>query len=153
MNLYQPTLNHRFVAFFTIGLIPDPVSVRFERISGLGHDMQVQQYHEGGYNHVNRYFPQRVTTPNLVFERGVMTVSPLTLAADLILSGFFTSLVSMDILIMLLNQKGVPEATWLATGAMPVRVNMGSLDATSSQTLMNTMEFACRSVEWQGIKL
>lgn len=152
MNLYQPSMDHRFMASFTLGLLPDPISLRFSRISGLGHDMQVQRIHEGGHNNINRYLPRQVTTPNLVFERGVMMISPTTQAADFILSGFYTRLMSIDILILLLNDKGVPEASWMAEGAMPVRMSTGALDAGSGQVLMNTMEFACKRVEWLGIK-
>ena len=148
-----PSLNHRFVAFFTLGLIPDPISLRFSKISGLGHDIEVQQIQEGGHNHINRFLPTRVNTPNLVFERGVMVVTPLTLACDMILSSFYTKLMSFNILIMLLTDKGIPEATWFAEGAMPVRMRLGTLDADSNQVLMNSMEFACNSVEWLGVKL
>lgn len=156
MNYDQPltpSLNHRFLAFFSLGHIPDPISLRFSKISGLGRQIEIQQINEGGHNHRNRFLPGRVSIPNLVFERGVMMVTPLTLATDMILSGFYTRLMSYDILIMLLDAKGIPEASWSANGAMPVSMSMGTLDADSGQVLMNSMEFACSSVEWLGAKL
>ncbi|AML59574.1 hypothetical protein AXX16_3883 [Serratia rubidaea] len=152
MNHDQPSMDHRFMACFTLGLLPDPISLRFSRISGLGHDLQAQRIHEGGHNAINRYLPRQVTTQNLVFERGVMAINPLTVAADIILNGFDTKLMSIDILILLLNDKGVPEASWMAEKAMPVRMSTGALDAGSGQVLINTMEFACKRVEWLGIK-
>ncbi|MBD8451061.1 phage tail protein [Serratia rubidaea] len=152
MNHDRPSMDHRFMACFTLGLLPDPISLRFSRISGLGHDLQAQRIHEGGHNAINRYLPRQVTTQNLVFERGVMAINPLTVAADIILNGFDTKLMSIDILILLLNDKGVPEASWMAEKAMPVRMSTGALDAGSGQVLINTMEFACKRVEWLGIK-
>ncbi|MDC6111871.1 hypothetical protein [Serratia rubidaea] len=53
-----------------------PISLRFSRISGLGHDLQVQRIHEGGHNAINRYLPRQVTTQNLVFERGSWRLTP-----------------------------------------------------------------------------
>ncbi|MDC6111872.1 phage tail protein [Serratia rubidaea] len=81
-----------------------------------------------------------------------MAINPLTVTADIILNGFDTKPMSIDILILLLNDKGVPEASWMAEGAMPVRMSTGALDAGSGQILINTMEFACKRVEWLGIK-
>lgn len=48
MSLFEPELNHRFQAFFMLGYFPDVLSTRFERISGLSRQIDVQSFREGG---------------------------------------------------------------------------------------------------------
>ncbi|MEG6258823.1 phage tail protein [Enterobacter bugandensis] len=153
MSDVLPELNHRFMAFFCLGALPDLISTRFQNINGLSRQMEVQRVREGGFNTGNRYLPQGVSSGNLTFERGVMTISPLSVAFDFILSSFNTGLIELSADIMLLSERGVPVATWCASRALPVRMSIGPLDANSGQVLINTMEITCQRIEWLGLKL
>lgn len=153
MSLFEPELDHRFEAFFMLGYFPDLFSTRFQSISGLSRGIEIQPIREGGNNVSSRYIPRGVTFSNLTFERGVMTVSPLTAVFDFIMSGFHTKAISIDVEIMLLSERGLPMATWSASGVMPVKMSIGRFDATSGQVLINSLEIACQRVEWLGLKL
>ncbi|MEQ2024530.1 phage tail protein [Xenorhabdus szentirmaii] len=153
MSLFEPVLNHRFQAFFMLGYFPDVLSTRFERISGLTRQIEVQSFREGGNNIGSRYLPQGVSFGNLTFERGVMTVSPLTGVFDYIISGFKTSVLSLSVDIMLMSSRGLPMATWSVSQALPVRVSIGDFDANSGNVLIDSMEITCQRIEWLGVKL
>ncbi|NIF20554.1 phage tail protein [Pantoea sp. Acro-835] len=154
VSIYQPELNHRFLASFVLlGLVPDPLSFKFASITGLGYQLQTRSIHEGGHNASNRVLPQRSTTSNLVFDRGVMIPTPMSVGVQLILSEFLTSVTYFDITIMLLGESGKPQSIWMASDALPVRMQYGALDADSGQPLINSFEFTCRSIEWLGVKL
>ncbi|RAU29886.1 phage tail protein [Enterobacter sp. ECC-175] len=150
---FEPETNHRFLAFFMFQGIPDVLSIRFQRISGLSREIQTQRIREGGNNVANQFIPRGVSYPNLIFERGVMTVSPLTVAFDFVMSGFQTGALPINVDILLLNELNIPVASWYATGLMPVRMSIGDFDASSGGILMNRMEVACERVEWLGVKL
>ena len=66
-----PTLSHRFGVFFlTGGLIPNPIDLRFQRVSGISTEVQLETINEGGENlHAHR-LPTRMSYNNLVLERG-----------------------------------------------------------------------------------
>lgn len=153
MSLFEPELNHRFQAFFMLGYFPDVLSTRFERISGLSRQIDVQSFREGGNNIGSRYLPQGISFGNLTFERGVMTVSPLTAAFDYIMSGFKTSALYLSADIMLMSARGLPVATWSASRALPVRMSIGGFDANSGSVLIDSMEITCQRIEWVGTKL
>ena len=153
MSLFEPELNHRFQAFFMLGYLPDVISTRFERISGLTRKIDVQSFREGGNNIGSRYLPQGVSFGNLTFERGVMTISPLTVAFDYIMSGFKTSALYLSVDIMLMSSRGLPMATWSVSRALPVRMSIGDFDANSGKVLIDSMEITCQRIEWLGVKL
>lgn len=153
MRMPEPELNHRFQVFFMLGNFPDVLSTRFEHISGLDRKIDTETFREGGNNIGKRYLPQGVSFGNLTFKRGVMTVSPLTIAFDYIMSGFKTSALYLSADILLINANGLPTATWSVSRALPVQMSIDSFDANSGKVLINSMEITCQRIEWLGVKL
>ncbi|HEI8868287.1 TPA: phage tail protein [Serratia odorifera] len=153
MSLFEPELNHRFQVFFMLGYFPDVLSTRFEHISGLDRKIDIESFREGGNNIGKRYLPQGVSFGNLTFKRGVMTVSPLTIAFDYIMSGFKTSALYLSADILLMSSNGLPMATWSVSRALPVQMSIDSFDANSGKVLINSMEITCQRIEWLGVKL
>ncbi|KWN65855.1 phage tail protein [Burkholderia ubonensis] len=148
--LFEPSVSHRFMAtFFFLGL-PSPVDLRFQRISGLNRQLEVTSLRPGGENVGAVSLPERVTHGPLVLERGVMTLTPLTKTFDDVLGSFELDYAS--VIIMLLNAYSIPVASWTLTDALPVRWQMGDLDANSNTVLINTLELAYREMSWLGVK-
>lgn len=149
-DIFEPAVAHRFVASLFFERVPSPVDVRFQRISGLGRELQISQRFQGGDNVGAIHFPERVTHGNLLLERGVMMVTPLTLAFDQILSEFRGRY--LDVVVLLMNHRNVPLCSWTFSDVLPVRWQTGDLDANSNTVLLNVLELTYSQMTWLGTK-
>ncbi|WP_145476351.1 phage tail protein [Yersinia similis] len=146
-----PAVSHRFMASFVFNGIPNPLDIRFQRISGLSRELQVTQYSEGGENARNTYFAEKIQHGTLRLERGVMTVSPLTMMFDRVLRG--ENIIYADVVIMLLNENLLPLSTWTLSNALPVSWQTSDFDASSNAILVNTLELRYQDMRWLGVKV
>lgn len=146
--LSPPALSHRFLVTFFIKGVPSPLDMRFSQVSGLGREMQITSLREGGDNLGTINLAERVTHGTLVLERGVMTATPLTAMFELALGQFKT--VYMNAVILLLDGQGHPTCSWILTDVLPVSWQTGSLDASDSRVLIDTLELACHELHWMG---
>lgn len=147
-----PSVSYRFlVNFLFSGVIPSPLDVSFQRVSGLSRELVVSQQREGGENVRNTWLAEKVNHGSLVLERGVMAATPLTVQFDRILRRESTAFV--NVVIMLLNPDFLPLTTWTLSRALPVRWQMGDLDANSDTVLINTLELRYQDMRILGAKL
>lgn len=150
-----PMLSHRFRVRFYFKLIaflpgvPDPMDAEFQSISGLSQRLGVQSAIEGGRNVGSLLLPSQVTHGNVTLERGVMLRTPLTTILQQAMGSL--RLFGIDMTIMALDDKGVPVATWSLIDVTPVSWSTSSLNASSSQFLINTFEFAYRDLSMMGV--
>jgi len=149
-KLNEPAVSHRFLASFFFKNIPSPLDLRFQRISGLGREMDVTSHREGGDNVGSLYLPERISHSPLVLERGVMVVTPLSLSFNKVMSDFASQY--LDVVIMLLNHQSLPVCTWTLRDAMPVKWHTGDLDAQGNAVLINRLELVYRDMQWLGVK-
>ncbi|QXF33213.1 phage tail protein [Photorhabdus luminescens] len=149
-NLSTPSVSHRFIASFLFNNIPSPLDIAFQRISGLSRELQTTQHSQGGENARNVWLAEKIQHGNLVLERGVMTITPLTWVFDRVLRG--EKAVYADVVIMLLNEHSIPVASWTLSNALPVRWSTGDLDANSNTVLVNTLELRYQDMRWLGVK-
>jgi len=149
MNI--PAVSHRFLVNFLFNNIPSPFDIAFQRVSGLSRTLAVSQHREGGENVRNLWLAEQVDHGSLVLERGVMNASPLTLQFDRVLRRENTQWA--NVVIILLNELSLPVTTWTLSHALPVRWQMGDLDAGSNQVLINTLELRYQDMRMLGIKL
>ncbi len=148
-KFFEPSLSHRFLATFFIRRIPSPIDLRFQRISGLGRELSVHSFHEGGENVGSLHLPERITHGNLVLERGVMPITPLSLLFNKVLGSFESDYV--DVVVLLLNGQSIPICSWIITDALPVKWQAGELDAQGNAVLINTLELAYNEIRWIGV--
>ncbi|KTL60627.1 phage tail protein [Photorhabdus laumondii subsp. laumondii] len=130
--------------------IPSPLDIAFQRISGLSRELQTSQHSQGGENARNTWLAEKIQHGSLVLERGVMTVTPLTLTFDRVLRG--EKAVYADVVIILLNEHSVPVASWTLSNALPVHWSTGDFDANSNTVLVNTLELRYQDMRWLGVK-
>lgn len=149
--LSTPAVSHRFIVNFLFDNIPNPFDIAFQRVSGLSRTLEVSQYREGGENARNIWLAEQVNHGSLVLERGVIMASPLTLQFDSVLRRESTQWA--NVVIMLLNDLALPVTTWTLSHALPVRWQMGDLDANSNTVLINTLELRYQDMRLLGIKL
>lgn len=146
-----PAVSHHFLVNFLFNNIPSPFDIAFQRVSGLSRTLAVSQHREGGENARNLWLAEQVEHGSLVLERGVMNTTPLTLQFDHVLRRESTQWA--NVVIMLLNEQSLPVTTWTLSHALPVRWQIGDLDASSNQVLINTLELRYQDMRMLGIKL
>lgn len=136
-----PPLASRFlVAFFVGGLIPNPLDIRFQRVSGLSGTVQTVSHREGGERLYTHRLPDAIEYGNLVLERGYVVGSPLNIEFNVV----FTTMqfAASNVLVTPLNEDGVPLGGWMFIRAFPVRWATADLDARQDAVLIDTLELA-----------
>ena len=134
-------VGYRFqVTFLVTGLIPNPIDVAFRKVSGLSQSVSTENYHEGGVNDATLKLPTKVDYENLVLERGLAGLTPLT--GEFILSLSLFKFYTSNVIITLLDEGGSPTKAWLLLKAYPVKWSVSEFDADSSQLVIDHMELA-----------
>lgn len=134
-------LGFRFgVFFFAGGVIPNPLDIRFQKVSGLSAEVTTKTVNEGGQNLYTHRLPERISYQNLVLERGMVVGSPLNLEfnAAMSLFEFFPS----NVLVTLFGEEQNPVSGWLFIKAYPVKWSTSDLNATEDSVLIDTLELA-----------
>lgn len=140
-QLTGPPLGFRFaVFFFAGGVLPNPLDIRFQRVSGLSATIETRTVAEGGQNLYTHRLPTKVGYDNLVLERGFVVGSLLNLEFNAAMSLFkFTP---SNVMVTLFGETGIPLAGWLFLKAYPVRWATADLDANDEKILIDTLELA-----------
>ncbi len=147
---FIPPLSHRFsVTFFTTGVVPNPFDVLFQKVSGLNVEVDTDTIKEGGQNLYTQRIPTKINYSNLVLERGIASVSPLSIEFNIVLTTFRFS--PSNVIILLYNEIKVPLAGWLFIKAYPVKWSFADFDAEANAVAIETMELAY--TRFQTIKL
>lgn len=134
-------LGFRFsVLFLAGGAVPNPLDVRFQKVSGLAAEITTTSVTEGGQNLYTHRLPDRVSYNNLVLERGMVVGSPLNLEFNAAMSLF--KFAPSNVLVTLLSESKTPLAAWLFMKAYPVKWATADLDANQAGVLIDTLELA-----------
>ena len=129
----DPPMGYRFaVVFFALGVLPNPLDIKFQKVSGLSVEVETQYFKEGGQNLYQHRLPTGMKHGNLVLERGLVVGSPVNLEflATLSLFKFLTG----NVLITMLNKDALPIAAWMYWKTYPVKWSVLVL-ASKSLTL------------------
>ena len=132
-------LGSRFAAiFFVGGVVPNPLDIRFQKVSGLSSTIETTTVNEGGQNLYTHRLPRRVGYENLILERGFVVGSPLNLEFNIAMSLF--KFAPSNVMITLLDGNAAPLAAWMFLKAFPVRWATADLSASEDQVLIDTLE-------------
>ena len=134
-------LGFRFgVFFFAGGVIPNPLDIRFQKVSGLSAEVKTTPLSEGGQNLYIHRLPEKIDYKNLVLERGMVVGSPLNLEFNAVMSLF--KFYPSNVLVTLFNAEQIPVAGWLFIKAYPVKWATLDLDAAEKALVIDTLELA-----------
>ncbi len=134
-------LGFRFGVLFIVGgVIPNPLDIRFQKVSGLSAEVTTTTLEEGGQNLYTHRFPQRISYNNLVLERGFVVGSPLNIEFNAAMSLF--KFAPSNVLVTLLSETKIPLAAWLFMKAYPVKWATSDLNAGETTVLVDTLELA-----------
>lgn len=139
-------LGFRFGVFFFIGgVLPNPLDIRFQKVSGLSAEVTTRTVNEGGQNLYTHRLPQRVSYGNLVLERGMVVGSPLNIEFNVAMSMF--KFAAGNVLVTLFGENKVPLAGWLFIKTYPVKWSTSNLDASEKNLVIDTMELSYRRMQ------
>ena len=134
-------LSFRFqVTFFLLGILPNPLDVRFQKVSGLTSEVQTEAIGDGGQNLYTQYLPQKVNYQHLQLERGFTQGSILNTQFNLAMSTF--TFTPGDVMVSLLNEEAKPVSAWMFLNAYPVKWSVSDLDANAESIVIDRMELA-----------
>jgi phage tail-like protein len=128
------------VMFFIAGVVPNPLDIRFQKVSGLSGEIATTPLPEGGQNAYTQRLPTGRVPQNLVLERGAVVGSLLNIEINAALTLF--KFAPSNVLVMVFNASAIPVMAWLFTRAFPVKWATSDLDANNRGILIDTIEFA-----------
>ncbi|MCG8421905.1 MAG: phage tail protein [Proteobacteria bacterium] len=143
MALYDDiVLGFRFGVFFFPGggPIPNPLDIRFQKVSGISAEIGTTDVQEGGQNLYTHKLPTRVGYNNLILERGMVVGSLLDIEFNAAMSLFEFS--PSNVMVTLLSENKIPLAAWLFLKAYPVKWSTSDLNADEASVVIDTMELA-----------
>jgi len=137
----DPIAGYRFgVFFFAGGLIPNPLDIRFQSVSGLNAQVSTVTHREGGQLLYSHRLPDIINYDNLVLKRGVTVGSLLTLEFNAAMTMF--KFAPSNVLVTALSEDKIPLAGWMFTRAYPVNWTTSELDSGNKAVIVETMELA-----------
>ena len=123
---------------FIVNIAPVEIIGNFSAVSGLGSEIEYEEYHEGGNFTSPVYLPKGVRYEHIVLQRGTVTLEPLTLWLTSVQAGMQ---LRYPMIITMMDERQIPVKIWTVLDAMPVKVDYSPLDAMSSQVAVTTVEF------------
>jgi phage tail-like protein len=141
VTVADPIPGFRFgVFFFAGGAIPNPVDIRFQRVSGLSASVELMNHREGGENLYTHRLPTSVSYGNLVLERGLVMGSALNLEFNAAMTTFRFS--PSNVLVTLFDDQHAPVTAWQFSKAFPVKWATSDLQAKDKSLVIETLELA-----------
>jgi phage tail-like protein len=133
-----------------LGQLPSAIRMGFSEVSGLGGDMEIETYHEGGRNQGPLRFVRRGDFPPLVLRRGVTDKTDLwEWFRQVTLGAGPPERRNGLVLAFDRNASGLagspdpqPIAIWFFANALPTRLSGPSLHARSNEIAIESLELA-----------
>jgi len=134
-------MGFRFGVFFFVGgIIPNPLDIRFKKVSGLTVEITTREQPQGGQNLYTQNLPDDIKYGNLVLDRGMVVGSPLNIEFNATITLFKFS--PSNILVTLFSENNIPLSAWLFLKTYPVKWATSDLDAENKSLVIDTMELA-----------
>lgn len=140
---FFPVMGAHFAVYFH-GILPSPVDMAFQNISGLSASIETEAIGNGGANNSQFALPTKVSYGNLILKRGM---KPFPSALSKWCENAFENFIfqPVDVIIVLLNEKHLPVFSWHIKKAIPVKYEFGELNAETSAVLLETFELKYQS--------
>lgn len=131
-----PLTGFHFVVVFEI--FPQvPNDFRFQDVTGLSVDVELDTYKEGGENRFVHRLPGRNKYADLVLKRGMTLVSGVTAWCLDSIENFNYQPTNM--LISLLNSDHLPVSSWYIANAIPIKYSISEFNAEQGQIVIESM--------------
>ena len=125
-------------------LLPTMAAAGFQEISGLGAELEVSAYAEGGENSFAHQLPVRHTWTNISMKRGLVQGMGLWTWYQ---AGLTQSLgARRDGSIVLLTPGGLPSVTWVFRAGLAVKWTGPDLNANNAAVAVEGIEIAHQGI-------
>jgi phage tail-like protein len=132
-----PLVGFHFIVAFEI--FPQmPHDFRFQEVSGLSVDVEMETFKEGGQNRFEHQLPVRTKYSDITLKRG-MFILPSGIEAWCINAVQNFIFQPSNLLISLLNDSHLPVQNWYVVNAIPKRVEFTTLNAEQNQLAIQTL--------------
>jgi phage tail-like protein len=148
MLFEQPPVAFHFTVMFT-GLIPPVPDMAFQEVSGLESGFDTEPVTEGGENRFIHQLPKPAAQKNITLKRGLTSrASGLVNWCKNTIEGDLSKKIEpKDMIVSLLNENGIPVASWAVTNAYPVKWIVGGFDAMKNELAIETIELAISTLK------
>lgn len=135
MFSYPPVGFHFLVTF---QLFPQtPNDFRFQEVSGLDIEMEMETFIEGGQNRFTWKLPTRASYSDLVLKRGMFMGSGIVLWCRNAFENFIFEPTNINI--ALLNDMHVPVQAWYVVNAIPKKWSISSFNAQENSVVVESI--------------
>jgi phage tail-like protein len=132
-------MTHRFgVFFFAAGIVPNPLDIRFQEVSGLKATITTLPDTAAASSLSKKLIPTGVDYSDLVLKRGMVIGSPLLKQIEATFNTF--KFIRSDVLLTIFSEIGVPTNAFLFSEAYPIEWEINSLNAKSEEILIESMK-------------
>lgn len=132
---YPLTGFHFLVVFEIFPQLPN--DFRFQEVTGLTTDVNLDTYNEGGENRFVHRLPGRTKYADLVLKRGMTLVSGVAAWCLDSIENFNYQPTNM--LISLLNEQHLPVSSWYVVHAIPIKYDISGLHAEQSKIVIESI--------------
>ena len=154
-NLLQELTSYRFIVTLDAGdaylppaqalLIPLLASGGFQEVSGLGAELEVMAYPEGGVNDYVHQLPVRHSWGRIVLKRGLLVDTALW---NWYQAGLTQSLgARRDGTVILMTPQGVPAVAWNFRGGLAAKWTGPAFDAMRDAVAIESLEIAHQGLD------
>jgi len=121
-----------------------PSDTSFLEVSGIGTEMQVDPYTEGGENRFVHQLPKGSKASKLVLKRGIAAMkSPLVVWCRSVLEGGFVEPIKpQQLSVSLLNEHGLPVRSWSFVNAYPVSWQVEDFKSDKNELAIEKIELS-----------
>ncbi len=132
---YPFTGFHFLVVFEIFPQVPN--DFRFQEVTGLTADVNLDTYNEGGENRFVHRLPGRTRYSDLVLKRGMTLVSGITAWCVDAIENF--NYQPTNLLVSLLNSDHIPVSSWYIANAIPIKYDISGLHAEQNQIVIESL--------------
>lgn len=136
MDLFAPPVGFHFLVVFE--LFPQtPQDFRFQEVSGLDVEIEMEPVKEGGQNRFTHQLPVRSRYTDITLKRGLFIGSGITLWCKNAIEDFL--FVPTNVLISLLSPEHMPLQSWYVVNAVPKKIQVSNFNAQENSVVVESL--------------
>jgi phage tail-like protein len=136
MDLFAPPVGFHFLVVFE--LFPQtPQDFRFQEVSGLDVEIEMEPFKEGGQNRFTHQLPVRNRYTDITLKRGLFIGSGITLWCKNAIEDFV--FVPTNVLISLLSPEHLPLQSWYVINAIPKKIQVSNFNAQENSVVVESL--------------
>ncbi|MBK8553390.1 MAG: phage tail protein [Ignavibacteria bacterium] len=133
-----PPVGFHFIASFE----PFPDDFRFQEISGLDVEMEMETFTEGGQNRFSWQLPKRTRYSDITLKRGLLIGSEIISWCKDAMENFVFRPVNINI--QLLNEKHESIQIWYVVNAIPKKWSVSNFNAQENSIVIESITLSYR---------